>query len=335
MKRFDGPEGPDDDAPDEPGAPSAEPAGGEDHEAQPAPRGEPIIPDDDPADHETGKRFMVGLQRLIDKHVQLRVTVNEGEIEEGYGPAELLAALATAVTDLLKDVGGNFPPMLFGVVPDGSMSLYFGDPVPDDSQERLALGITESNASRVSQVLQAEGPDEVFAQALRLGRGATSYRELARLVESRGVTLNWQVRNDRPVELKPDRAAAQVIRLSQEPPVREREITVNGRLYRVIDERRDEQLGTIGIHLFKWSPKPPLWSATLLPSYRTLEVRRAIKDGLIGENVEAVLTIRQPVPGQTLEPDKRPDLIVKSIEPGPGERDGLGDQLDTGTDDED
>ncbi len=53
----------------------------------------------------------------------------------------------------------------------------------------------------------------------------------------------------------------------------------------------------------------------------------AIKEGLIGEPVEAVLLIRQPKPKLSIDPE-HVELVVEAIAHGPTEESRLGSTLD-------
>ena len=73
---------------------------------------------------------------------------------------------------------------------------------------------------------------------------------------------------------------------------------------------------------------------SVIASYVDREVEAAIKAGLIGERVEAVLQIRQHQPGMSIDPE-HVELIVIHIERGPTEESRLGISfLDEGSDEE-
>ena len=308
------------DAPDDERA-NEQPASGQPSDApSPGPR----IPPDDPKDHETGKRYAAVV--ALD-HAPLVVTVADGEVASDYAPASLIARLAERVHEVLRDMGGGWPPMLFGALPTSSMTLYFGDPRPENAQAQLPVEITLSHARTVAQLIDLEG-DELFARALEIGAPANAYSKLAHFVESEGVTLSWKPRDDTAHKLTPPRAARQFARLSAEPPRQDRPMTINGVLYRVIAEPQDSHLGTVGIKLHDWSARPPRRQrgARVLAAYDKTEVADAIKAGLIGEPVEARLLVRHAVPLTTIDPE-RVQLIVDHIESGPSEDSRLGPRL--------
>jgi hypothetical protein len=199
--------------------------------------------------------------------------------------------------------------MLYAVVPGNSMQLFFGDPLIDSEQGQLPVGAVREHAIRVAQLVASE-PDELFERAVRIGPPARRYAELARLVESVGVTLKWEPTDAEPVELTPSTAEAHVMALTREPDLAEHVMHVHGVLYRVFAERRNDRLGTIGIHLFQWSARPT-GHAKLLAAYESPDVGYAIKDGLIGEPVEARLQIREALPGTSIEPGHRMPIVVE------------------------
>lgn len=294
------------------------------------PAATPRIPADDPADHETGKRFMSALDGAA-----LIVTVSEGDVTKNYAPGELVAKLAKTVSELLRDVGGGFTPMLYAALPGNSMRLYFGDPQPEEAQGRLPMDVVLGHAQRVAELIDLN-EDDLFDSAVRLGAPAQRYAELAHLVENEGVVLEWKPRDDKPHKLSPRRASQQFERLSKEPPTSDRVLTINGVLYRVIAEPHEGRLGSLGIRLHDWSAKPPSRhrrGMKVLASYGARQVEEAIKnDGLIGEPVEARLIIRQPQPGTSIDPG-RVELVVDKIASGPDEKSRLGMSFMTDEDD--
>lgn len=294
--------------------------------AEPPPRPAPL-PADDPADHEEGKSFAVRAERLRD--AMLTVTVGEGDVASFYAPAHLTAGLTDRVHALMREVGGGLQLMFYGALSAQSMTLFFGDPRPEEAQAALPIEATLANARRVAELIDLDG-DELFAEAVRIGRPAQRYHELVQFIENQGITVVWQPRGERARELTAKRAAAQSDRLSKEPPISERELVVNGVLYRVITDRSDGRLGSVGIRLHDWSARPPARGGSkpkvILPSYARQEVEEAIKDGLIGEPVEATILIRQPIPGASLDAE---DVTLELIEiaRGPTQESRKGPQL--------
>jgi len=257
----------------------------------------------------------------------LAVTLTEGPVEAGYAPAELVARLAEQIALLLKDLGGGIGPMLYAVAP-GSMTLFFGDPDPVNEQAQLAINRTATHAGRVAELIELDG-DALYARALEIGAPARQYAALTQLVGTEDVTLRWAVQEQEPRTLTSDRAAEQHKRLSEPGETKDRSLRVHGVLYRVITEPTVQgYTGSVGIHLHSWSSRPPgdHRSRKLIARYESSAVEDQIKAGLVGEPVEARLTVREPVPGASLEPE-RFQLVVDDLIPGPPEDSILGSGL--------
>jgi hypothetical protein len=293
----------------------------------------PRIPPSDPRDRES-MRFVVATDRLSE--VPLTVTVDQGRVAKSYAPADLIAALTDKVQALLRDVGGGFPSMFYGALATQSMTLFFGDPRPEEQQGQLPVEVTLSHARRIAELIDLED-QELFARALEIGLPAQRYTDLAQFVESEGVTLRWTPRGDATRVLSPERASRQHARLIAEPPHDERSVVVNGVLYRVIADRKDSYLGTVGIRLHSWSLRPParhgVQRRSIIAPYEERSVEEAIKQGLIGESVQAEILIRQPVFGLSIDPE-HVELLVASVAVGPTEESRLGMRFDELTDDE-
>lgn len=258
------------------------------------------------------------------------VTISDGLVTERYAPAELIGKLAEKIAALLKSMGGGFSPMLYGATSGASMTLIFGDPDPATVQGLLPVEFTLSEAVRVAELITLEG-DELFGRALLIGPPIAQYSELAHTVQTEGVTLAWVVRDQEPRILDPDRARRQYNRLSASPKTRDRPLTVNGVLYRVITEStRDGYRGSVGLRLHEWSARPPGVSKGKRPRvialYESKEIENQIKQGLVGESVEARLVIRQPVPGTSIDPEQY-DLVLIDISEGPAEDSVLGESM--------
>lgn len=280
--------------------------------AQPEP-GEPEttpLPEPDP-DAQEIKRFMVG-----DGLSSLRVTVSEGRVATNYAPADLIARLQERVAALLRDLGGSL--MFYGAAPEHSMTLYFGDAAAPEAQAKLPVELIAPHAERVAHLMELDG-DDFFAAALQMGSPARQYAEMTKIVQSEGVTLEWAVRDQTPAVLTSERAHRQHARLTARVETTDHELTVNGTLYRVITEStREGYRGSVGIHLYDWSGRPPgdPKRKRILPLYEKEEVERKIKEGLIGEPIEARLLVRRPVLGTSFEPDSF-ELVLDDLESGP------------------
>jgi hypothetical protein len=195
--------------------------------------------------------------------------------------------------------------MFYAALPSQSMTLYFGDPQLQELQERLPQDVTRDLALQVSKLIDSDG-DDLFAEALRIGAPAKAYVKLAQFVHNEGVELDWHPRGAAHSTLGPRKAEAHYELLTRQPETSERAMLVHGTLYRIIAEPRDDQLGTIGIHLFSWSNKPPRRPGhgdRLIAPYDKPEVEQAIKGGLINEAVQARLIIRQAVLGTSIDPE--------------------------------
>jgi hypothetical protein len=281
----------------------------------------PRIPPRDPKAHET-KRYIVGAD------APLAVTIRGGGVTKDYAPAILVTKLSEKISNLLLDLGGGFPPMLYGAAPGNSMVLYFGDPHPDDAQGQLPIELTLIHAKRIADLIELED-DELFNGALQLGAAAAQrYNDLTHTVQNEGVTIEWKVGDDKPRILPPDRAERQNTRLSQPGKLESRDLNVHGVLYRVIAEPREDHLGTVGIRLHKWSARPPGISkgGKVFPAYRASTVEESIKDGLINEAVAARLRLEQPALGTSIRPGHY-ELFLEEISHGPPEDSIYGESL--------
>lgn len=251
----------------------------------------------------------------------LSITLSDGPITASYAPAILLGRIAEQAARLISDLGAGAQPMLYGMVPGNSMTLFIGDPNSVESQEQLPYEATFQAAMQVSKLIRSDG-DSLFDLAVQIGPPVRVYDDLARIVHSEGVTLSWRPRAEEVAQLTPDRAGEQHARLNVEPEMKAHEVTVNGWLYRVITAP-GQPSGTIGIKLFDWSSRPPHVKDSLIVHYRGHDLQDSIKGGLLGEPVKAQLSVRQPTHGESIERD-RFELELVGIDRGPGEHSGLG-----------
>jgi hypothetical protein len=290
-------------------------------------RRRPRIPPTEATDQEK-KRYAVAVDQL--GRAALEVTVDDGRVARTYAPADLISGLTERVQALLRDVGGGFHTMFYGALATNSMTLYFGDPQPEDAQAQLPLEVTISHARRVAELMGAADDDELFARALALGEPARRYTDLMHFVESENITLRWKPLDDPVTSVTSRRAAQQYARLIDEPEHDERSMTVNGTLYRVIADRGERRLGTVGIRLHSWSLRPPtrhgVQRRAIIAAYESPEVETAIKRGLISEPVEAMLIVRQPKLGLSIDPE-HVELVVAEIRSGPSEESRLGSRM--------
>lgn len=283
----------------------------------------PRLPKPDPELDE--KRFIVADDP--NGGANLHVTVSGGLIEKGYGPAELLGRFVERTATAISAMSGS-PTMLFGATPGNSMTLLFGDPAPSGEQSQIPLKQTLSAAHQIAELIELEG-DALFQRAIELGgRRVRPYDELARLVASDGLTLDWHPLDIQPVRLSPDQADRQRKRFAEPPEMREWSLTVNGLLYGVLTEAPAKE-GSIRIRPFSWSTLPPRASkkAMLRVHYEGPDLSAKIKDGLIGESVEAIVRVRQPRPGHAIDSDHM-ELSLADIYKGPTESSAFGTPVD-------
>lgn len=308
----------------------AEPAPGSTPAPGPAdpPAKAPRIPPSDPGVHDT-KRFMVG-------GVQLAVTLAGGRVGTRFAPADLAAKATDRIGALIKDLAGGFDPAFLGALGGGSMTLLFGDPELEEMQSQFPIEFVLPQALRVADVIELED-DELFAQAMALGKPASRYSELAQFVQTEALTLTWHPRDAPPRILTPDRAQRQHTRLSAQGDVVARPITVNGVLYRAIAEPNERRLGTVGIRLHTWSATPPRvkrGGRLRAVAYEDRAIEDKIKGGLFGEPVEVHLEIRHARPGTSLDFEAY-DMVVTDINSGPPEGAVLGNKLMLDDEDDD
>jgi hypothetical protein len=295
---------------------------------------QPRVPPTDPGAHEQGKRFMVAGEAL-------QVTATGGSVTSSYAPGDLISKLTAHVHALLRDVGGGVPPMLYAVLPSNSMTLYFGDARSNEAQSQIPVELTLSHAKRVAGLIELDD-NELFAKARELGAPAHKYSELAHFVENEELTLEWKPHGEKARILTPQRAAIQYALLTAEPSTKDHRMTIHGTLYRIIAEPQRGRLGTLamgtlGIRLFNWSAKPRSrhrQGQKVLALYLNDAVESSVREGLIGNPVEATLIIRQPDPGTAIDPEVV-ELIVDTIKAGPSEKSRLGTKIfDDSIDDE-
>lgn len=285
----------------------------------------PRIPPDDPAEDDQ-KRFMVRREDGA-----LVVSVSGSSIGRLAGPARLLGELASSIADVVKAFNGG-EPQLYEVRPGNSMVFVFDDPEPEAEQEKLGLSNTLAAAEVVSDLLELGG-EELYERALELTPvQVRTYRDFARLVQTEDIELIWQPRTRAARTLEPTRAGIQYSSLDREPELKGHEMAVNGVLYRVIEHPIDKT-GTIGIALFKWSRTPPGAKAPgmLIIEFERAELHSDIKR-LLGGPVEAIIDIQQPIPGRSVDPERK-RIVLRSIRAGEPETSKYGtsfDEIDPG-----
>lgn len=295
--------------PDEPLAHDDDPA-----KEQPTQPQRPRIPAPDPAARESGKSFMKADEPALAKadEAPLSVTMAEGEVTKTSAPPSLTFEIGKQVSQLIKTMRNGVVPPFLGAHATASMTLMFGDPQPEGPQQELHTSATEAQAAVIAEIIDLEG-DELFESAFQVGPPMQHYIELLRLIENNGIRLTWAARNHTPRELSPAKAHKQHERLTEPPEMRERAMTVQGTLYRVQTETSNEEFeGAVGIVLHKDSAVPP---GTKTPKrypilYADPGLEGKIKNGLVGEYVEADLVIREPVHGTVITPEPIHPILV-------------------------
>lgn len=290
----------------------------EDEEERAPPRRVPELREED----FENKRFAVG---KVKEKAPLVVTVSDGPVGQTRMPLDVFGRFTDRLGALLQELGGGMASMFLEATPTGSMTIYIGDPVPEEAQTQLPVEVTKGSADRVARIIDLEG-DDLFRAVIELGPPAANrYTEFAQLVESEGINVRWKPRDEAPRLLTPKRAEAHLQRLHVEPTFREHAVTVHGLLYRIIAEPH-ATAGKVGILLYSWSPRPPKQQGRkMLAEYEKAEVGDAIKAGLIGESVTGHVAIREPVLGTSI--DLKDEIVLESIEPGAGEESVLGISL--------
>ncbi len=256
------------------------------------------------------KWFIVGWERKP----ALQVTV-EDEATAAGARAGVAGRLLESIDQLIEKLGSGVPPVMAGAVAGKSITVLLDDPLPN-AQTAIPVEFTHSAAVKIRALMELEG-DELFASAIKIGPSANRYVEFVHLVSTTGVSITWTPRDDKPVMLDPDRAARQHVLLSAEPQLREVEMTLIGVLYRVISDPTKIE-GSIGIKLAKESPRPPWHKGSWIKvEFNRHELEATIKEGLIGESVEARVEIPEPVPGTGLWKSELQRVELRSINPRP------------------
>jgi hypothetical protein len=260
------------------------------------------------------KWYMVGWQR----QPSLEVTVTDSQTKDRGAQAGLVGRLLEKIEELIEQMGGGVKPVLAGALSEHSITILLDDPQAPGPQESLPVEFTLVAATRIQRLIDLDG-DDLFAAALEIGPEAMRYVEFVHLVETSGISLTWTPRGQKGSELETNRASQQYARLTVEPALRETEMTLVGLLYRVIADPSKIE-GSIGIKLAKESSRPPWHKGGSWVNVFFVRdmLEEAIKDGLIGEWVEARVRLTEPVPGTGLSTDaRRVELVSVSQRPTP------------------
>lgn len=248
---------------------------------------------------------------------QVAITARNGPVQKHGAPSGLFARLVEQVGDTIKQVGNlATPPLVIRAEALASMTIVFGEPMPEPEpdQARMPYHAVWRSSETIARLINLD-EDAVFDFAMDVGAGASAYADLARLVESEGITLEWEVRGVQPQTLTTDLAARHYQRLAKPPDFRERSMMIEGLLYGVIYEGRGH--GRARIRLSKGSPLPPRrHGRTVIVEYETKEIEDQIIHSLIGEPVLATVRVGEPTPRTSVLPPEAPYAVVESIERG-------------------
>ena len=282
-------------------------------------------PDKDPAAIET-KSFMVGGDVPGGR---VAVTIRDGNVAKTGAPDDLFSRVVQAAGNALTDIGSLIKrPYVVRADAFASMTIVFGEPVEESSQLEIPTAPPVwVAAARIGEMIGLD-EEQLFEFAVEIGTGAAAYVELTRLVESEGITLDWETRTLEPQRLDPERAARQFKRLTPEPQLRDRTIDVDGLLYRVIYDGKGE--GRAGIRLSKASARPPQHRGRLLiVRYESEDIEDQIIHNLIGQSVTATIRITEWTPGTSIvKPELPYPLIEKIVAGGHYDPDELFDEED-------
>jgi hypothetical protein len=240
------------------------------------------------------------------------VTGHGGPFQELGAPGDQLAGLIKNAWQALREAGNlAFSPRALAAVPVGSIAVVFGEPPQPPDQLQLPVSPLWDAASRVARLIPLEG-DPLFEAALALGKGAQGYVGLAKLVQTTGITLEWEVRSAPIQVLTPDRAGTQYENLTRAPELRTRTVEVRGLLYRAIFEEHGR--GKAALHLAKSSAVPPQARGSfVVMHYTSSDVEELVLHGLLGKFVKATLRIEEPVPNTAIKPEL-PAAVLTAIE---------------------
>jgi hypothetical protein len=281
-------------------------------EAAPAESGKPAGRKVPRPDKLEDKWFMLGLTRPP----AVAVTVADSEIPRHGARAGITGKILEAIDQLIEALGGGVPPVLAGAVATNSITIYLDDPTPTDEQTALPVEFTLGAARRVQSLIDLED-DALFEHALALGpEEAKKYVDFVHLLATNDVSVTWEPRDSKSSVLRADRAIRQYSRLTAEPEMRDRTMTLIGLLYRVIADPTKVE-GSLGIKLSKESPQPTVKKKSWVNVFFDRDQLESIK-GLVGEAVEARVRFMEPVPGTGIAPEQpRVELVEIEQRPKP------------------
>jgi hypothetical protein len=291
------------------GAPSGEPT--PEHGAKAKPERKPW-PKVDPSALQT-KKFMTAHDITGG---QVAVTASDGEVLKEGTPSGLFSRLVEEVGGAIKRVGNMVhPPLVVGARAGASMTIVFGDPIPDEVQTEIRVYPTWQAAQRIAQMMELDDEQLLIESATRLGAGTAGYVELAELVQAEGISLKWEVLGFPLRTLNVTRAAWQYEQLTRPVEMRKREMMIEGLLYRVIYDGPTQ--GRAGIKLAPHSPKPlRRRGQVVIVSYDARDVEDLIIHQLIGKSVMATVEVEEPAGTVNLPAGSVPFPVVRKIREG-------------------
>ena len=240
--------------------------------------------------------------------------VSEGPATSKGLPTDIFSELVKRAGKAIEEVGSMIkPPRLIGAYSGKSMVLVFGDAADRSEQPELLQDQVLRSGLSIARLVAADD-DELFSVAYGVGRGAAAYAELIRLAETYDLTMEWKAGDESVQRIDPARAARQYQRLTRQPETRERELPIEGLLYRAIMERPG--YGTAGIKLAKGSAVPPRHQGNnVIVRYESREIEQQILHELLGQMVAVTVRIVEldPESRSIVQPDL-PHAVVERIE---------------------
>lgn len=276
---------------------------------------------DDPADTwpEVDPRALQDKSFMVAGDVpggEVAVTASNGPIQSHGAPSRIFSDLAELVGTALKRVGNMASdPLVVHAHAYASMTIVFGEePVASRGQMAMRFPATWASGRRVADLVELED-QQLAARSSQLGAAAPSYAELARFVANEGIDLDVEPLGDRPRRLTAERAAQQYRFLSRPPERRERDMEIEGLLYRVIYARPGA--GRVGIRLAPGSPVPPRKQGRIvIVDYKDPKVEDAVLHRLVGRPVIAHLRVFDYAPQTNLLNELPPHPLLTRIEEG-------------------
>jgi hypothetical protein len=242
------------------------------------------------------------------------VRISDGEVQKRGTPTHLFSQVVDLAGEAIAQVGNLIvPPLVISARAGASMTVVFGEGAVDVERPQLLDRQVRRSAEDIGRLIVAEN-DALFSVALGVGKGAAAYADLARLVQTEGLTLDWKPRGQQVRRLDAARAAWQYEQLTRPPVTRTRPLRIEGLLYRAIMDRPG--FGTAGLKLTRESPLPPKARGnSAVVRYETVDVEQRILHELLGQMIVATVSAEEIDPESTtiLKPDL-PHAVIEKIE---------------------